>query len=85
MFHLSLVLLSAQLLHKFYLLLMSSPCYHAMARDSAVVAVPTTSDIVGVPAIDGVLAVANVPAALFPLLLAILLLLSSLLLLECKL
>jgi hypothetical protein len=56
-----------------------------VVKFSAVTIVPAVSDIVGVPALDGVLAVANLPAALFPQLLAILLLLSSLLLLECKL
>jgi hypothetical protein len=56
-----------------------------MARVSTLTAVPTTSDIVGVPSVDGVLAVANVPAELFPQLLTILLLLSSLLLFDCKL
>jgi hypothetical protein len=59
-----------------YLLLTS-----AMARVSTVTAVPTASDIVGFPAGYGLLAVANIHATLFPLLLAILLLLSSLLLL----
>jgi hypothetical protein len=51
-------------------------------RVSTVTAVPTTSYIVGFPAVDGVLAVANIHVALFPLLLAILLLLLSLFLLS---
>jgi hypothetical protein len=49
-----------------------------MVKVSTVTAVPTASDIVGVRAVDGVLAVANVPASRFLLSLAILLFL-----LEC--
>ncbi len=49
-----------------------------MVKFSAETTVPAASDIVGVPAVDGVLAVANVPASRFLLSLAILLFL-----LEC--